>query len=141
MEWKDIDLDRKLISFRCKPEHRLKDSEDRQVRANEEVLEMLRRRRLQAGSCRWVFPSATGEVIDRRNALRELKIVARRAGVPNANFQVLRRIFATACATSGMPAFILKALMGHASVRTTERYYIGNAGGQGWVPPTMGSIG
>jgi len=60
MEWSDDDLKAERILFRNKPENRLKDHADRQVRANEAVLDMLRRRKLSAGGSRWVFPSVVG---------------------------------------------------------------------------------
>ena len=138
LEWDDVDLRAGTVAFRCKPEHQIKDREDRQLKANDAVLDMLRRRRLTAGSVRWVFPSAVSTVLRRENALRELKIVAYRAGVPDANFQIMRRTFATMCARSGIPSFVLKELLGHSSVRTTESYYVGVAGGSAWVPPIAG---
>jgi integrase len=49
LEWSDVDLPGRLITFRNKPEHRMKDHADRRVRANRAVLEMLNRRKLAAG--------------------------------------------------------------------------------------------
>ncbi|MBI4565941.1 MAG: tyrosine-type recombinase/integrase [Planctomycetes bacterium] len=139
MEWSDVDFDRGLIYFRCKPEHTIKDREERTVRANDALLEMLRRRRLVCGTTRWVFPNAKGGILGRENALRELKIVARRVGIPEANFQMMRRTFLRACAENGMPSFVLKALAGHSSVRTTEQYYVGAIAGTQWRPPVIGA--
>lgn len=140
VEWADIDLNKGIVSFRCKPEHQLKDREERTVSANSGVSDMLRRRRLSTGSSsRWIFPSTTGGVILREHALRELKKVASRAGVPWVNWQVLRRTFLTVCAASGVPSFVLKSIAGHSSIRTTEEYYIGAVGGALWKPPVIGA--
>ncbi len=138
LEWDDVDLSFGLVSFRCKPEHTLKDREERRVKTNEEVLGMLRRRKLAAGSGRWVFPSSVGTVLRRENALRQLKLVAKRVNVPQATFQMLRRTFATMAARSGVPSFVLREVLGHSSVKTTEGYYIGAAGGSAWTPPIIG---
>jgi integrase len=138
LEWVDVDLDNATVTFRNKPEHMLKDREERSVKANETVLAILRRRKLLCGNQRWVFPSTNGTVLSRCNVFRELKNVATQAKVPHANFQILRRTFATTCAAAGVPSFILKAMMGHSSVRTTERYYIGGTGGGSYVPPCVG---
>jgi integrase len=139
LEWEDVDLQQGIVSFRCKPEHQIKDREERRFCVNGAVLDMLRRRRLAAGACRWVFPSIVGTPLQREHALREFKAIAQRAEVSWANWQVLRRTFATECAKSGVPAFILKAVLGHTSVSTTERYYIGIAGTSKWVPPVIGA--
>ena len=140
LEWNDVDLDAEMVSFRCKAEHMLKDRAERRVRANEAVLAILRRRKLAAAGVRWVFPSAVGGTLERANAFRELKIAAKRAGVPGANFKILRATFATMCAKK-IPPFVLKEVMGHSSIRTTETFYVGNAGGGDWTPPLVGRSG
>ena len=139
LEWDDVDFRSCSVAFRDKPEHHLKDREERLVKTNDAVLDMLRCRKVAAGSCRWVFPSAVGGVLHRRNALRELKVIAEHVGIPWANWQVFRRTFTTTCARSGMPSFVLKEMLGHSSVRTTERYYVGVAGGSAWIPPITGA--
>jgi site-specific recombinase XerD len=101
-------------------------------------LEVLERRRSERGSSRWVFPSQAGGVLERRNVLREFKIVAGKAGIPSANFLILRHTALTALARGGVPPFVLKEIAGHRSIRTTERYYIGHLGGWEWSPPVLG---
>jgi integrase len=139
LEWADLDMAKRVVTFRCKPEHSTKDRQDRQLGANAPLLRMLQRRKLQAGKVRWVFPNIAGGVIDRGNALRELKVVARLAAVPWATFQIMRRTFITKCAAGGMPSFVLKSLAGHSSVKTTEQYYVGSIGGKKWIPPVVGA--
>lgn len=140
LEWPDIDFQQGILRFRNKPEHALKDREDRRVPGNAAVIRMLRRRLLQSGSLiRWVFPNAIGGILRRENALRELKRIADRAKVPWANFQLMRRTFLTSCASAGIPSFVLKALAGHSSVKTTEQYYIGVIGALEWKPPVVGA--
>jgi integrase len=138
LEWSDVDLGNKTVAFRSKPDHLLKDRDERSVKANEDVLAMLQRRKMSCGKQRWVFPSITGGVLSRANALREFKNVVKGTSIAFATFQILRKTFATTCAAAGVPSFILKAMMGHSSVRTTERYYIGGTGGGSYVPPCVG---
>lgn len=139
-EWTDIDFRNELIRLLDKVEHRIKDREERAVRANEAVVEMLhRRRKLTAVGCPLVFPSSEGGVLDRKNLLRELKRVARTAKVKKVNFLILRHTALTAAAQSCNQPFVLKQMAGHASIRTTERYYIGDVGSTAWTPPVVGS--
>jgi integrase len=52
--------------------------------------------------------------------------------------QALRRFFGTANARTGMPPFVLKQLMGHSNISTTQRHYIdGGAAAAGWTPRTI----
>ncbi len=136
LEWADIDLDRGLVHFANKAEHTLKSRQDRVVRMNRVVLGLLRRRRRSSES-RSVFSGALGQRLDRANALREIKIACRRAGVPWAHWLALRRTFLTRCAAVGMPPFVLREIAGHSSIRTTELYYIGAVEGPLWTPPVV----
>jgi integrase len=71
---------------------------------------------------------------------RDLGQAAERAGIEpkgRASAQALRRFFATVNARTGMPPFVLKQLMGHSSLETTQRHYVaGWSGGTGpgWTP-------
>lgn len=138
LEWSDLDLDQRLIRIVNKIEHGLKDREDRALRANALLLEVLERRRGKREASRWVFPSQAGGVLERSNVLREFKSVAEKAGIPSANFLILRHTALTSLARCGVPPFVLKEIAGHRSLRTTERYYIGQLGGWEWSPPVLG---
>lgn len=138
-EWSDIDFEHGAVRFTCKPEHMIKGYEERQVAANQVLIDMLRRRKLAAGTFRWVFANAHGGVIGGKNALRKLKIVAKRANVPAANFLIMRPTFLTRCARAIKQPFIVRDIAGHASIRTTEKYYIGELGASELKPPVVGS--
>jgi integrase len=138
-EWADVDLKGGLIRLLDKDEHRIKGRLERTVRANAVLLKMLRRRHLAAGGGRWVFPSSGGEVLDRKNLLRELKRVARTAKVKKVNFLILRHTALTSAARTCDQPFVLREMAGHTSIRTTERYYIGRFGAVAWTPPVLGS--
>jgi len=64
------------------------------------------------------------------NALRDIRSHARRAGIkPVAPLTIhtLRKSFAQNHAHCGTPSATLKALMGYASITTTEKYYLQNS--------------
>jgi integrase len=139
LEWSDIRFQEGQVCILNKDIHQLKNREDRIVKANPLVLNMLTRRwERRDEEVTWVFPSAEETVLDRRNVLREFKLVAARATIPWANFLILRHTALTALAKTGIPPFVLRELAGHASLRTTERYYIGNVGSCDWSPPPIG---
>lgn len=139
LEWSDIHLDQAEIRIVEKEDHPLKDRIERVIAANPLVLGMLRRRHeARKPQEPLVFPSAAGTVIDRRNVLRELKIVAKRVGLGQATFILLRHTALTGLARTGIPPFVLKQIAGHATLRTTERYYIGDVGGNLCIPPCIG---
>lgn len=61
------------------------------------------------------------------NVLRTMKTHVRKAGLELSapmTIHTLRKSFAQNHAFSGTPMAVLKGLMGHASVRTTEQYYL-----------------
>lgn len=139
LEWKDIELESRQIQLRSREEYMVKDRRDRAVRANGLVLAMLHRRLAERRpEIPWVFPSTVGRPLDPGRVLKQLQAVARRAGLPKTNFNILRHTALTAIAKSGVPNFVLKEMAGHATVRTTERYYIGHLGGRDWEIPEVG---
>jgi len=61
------------------------------------------------------------------NVLKQFKRYCRRAGIPDdekLTLHCLRKSFAQNLADVGTPAPTLKRLMGHASIRTTEEFYL-----------------
>ncbi len=139
LEWCDIDWDLGRLQLRSKPEYLLKDGEDRTISANPLLLETLRRRQKEVGEQhRWVFPSQSGSPYDRRNLLREFKVIAERAEIPDANWRTLRATGLTALARSGASLWVLKEASGHQDVRTTSRYYLASMGGESWALPELG---
>jgi len=85
-------------------------------------------------------PAPEFRIARRDTFYRDLMGAAERAGInprTRASPQALRRFFGTANARMGMPPFVLKQLMGHSSIRTTERHYVAGwtgGAGAGWTP-------
>jgi integrase len=64
------------------------------------------------------------------NVLRDIRSHARKAGINSSaplTVHTLRKSFAQNHAHCGTPSATLKALMGHASITTTEKYYLQNS--------------
>jgi integrase len=137
LKWEDIDFSRRVMVVRWTSEYHIKDKEERPIGLNRGALAVLKRRKSRAGSSQWVFTTQNGTLISNTNALKEFKKAAARAKVPWANFRILRASMATRSAEVLLP-FVLKNIMGHASIRTTEKFYVN---GQSWskipTPPTL----
>lgn len=139
LEYSDIDFDENTIQLSNKEEHPIKTRVQRVVNGNVVVMKMLKERYDARSEHRWVFPSLTGDCLDRKNLLRELKAAARRAKISpkRVNFLIIRHTALTASAAHAAP-FVLKEMAGHGTIRTTERYYIGKLSGAKHVPPAIG---
>ena len=58
-------------------------------------------------------------------ASHQWKLACRRVRIEDVSFHGIRKSFASWLAQSGCRPFALRDLMGHASVTTTDRYYVG----------------
>jgi integrase len=142
LEWSDVNLSGGhcqdgTLYVRTKELNPIKDREERPLPINDAVRSMLLTRRQLVKDCPWVFPNPDNKPHNRHTFGRDFGSIAKKAGVPQLTPQSLRRAFATLQAHAGVPAFILKNQMGHASVTTTEKFYIGGGAGA-WVPRAIG---
>lgn len=71
-----------------------------------------------------VFPTRQGTRLIQRNLLRELKAVGRQLGVMGVrvSFHTFRHTFAVSYLRAGGNLYYLARILGHSSVKTTERY-------------------
>ena len=118
----DVDLERGLVTIRS-----TKVYENREIKANEAALEVLRRRLLASGGG-LVFTTGKGTKLSRDNVRRDMILAARRAGLKRPEEvtpHTLRRSWATATAPHvSMP--VLVRLGGWRDGRVLSRYYMGN---------------
>lgn len=133
---KDVHWDKGLLHVANKPEHLLKDKQDRLLRLNDRALEILRRRRSLDREA-YLFGSRKGTPLNLKTASGRFKRFARLAGVPDANFQTLRKTCLTRCAEFMAP-IVLMAFAGHSDVKTTDEYYIARDALRMPPPPAIG---
>lgn len=97
----------------------------RDVGLTPKALDALRRRRAQAEGS-FIFPSRIGNGHDWNRPMNELEPAHQKAlqksGVAPFRLYDLRHTFASRAVEAGMDSLTLKALMGHADLKTTSRY-------------------
>jgi integrase len=95
----------------------------RSIPASQRVLEMLMRRREQAGSSVWVFPAPTKTGHINQSSLRKQHAAAIKAAeIQWFVVYSLRHTCLTRWAESGMDVYRLQRLAGHEDISTTMRY-------------------
>jgi integrase len=119
LTWADVDLDRKVVTFRGTKEKRT-----RHVPICDELLTVLKAMpsRFQGGP---VFIDEAGVTVTPDRALRAFQRAAVAAKVPHADrlrFHDLRHAFGTSLAELNVSLREIQALLGHAQIGTTERY-------------------
>ncbi|MEL0156338.1 tyrosine-type recombinase/integrase [Sphingopyxis sp.] len=116
-KWSEIDLDRQ--SWRI-PMERAKTSKSRQVALSEAAMEVLRSLRRWEG-CDYVVPNP--ETLQPYTSIYHSWDSARRSvGLGDIRVHDLRHAFATRLAEAGTSIYIVSKALGHASVRSSERY-------------------
>jgi len=103
--------------------HKSKSGEDYWVPMNDELRAILRGLPSRMRSC-WVFPSETGETpLDPKNFTNRIyRPALRRAGIVDFTWHDLRHSFASRLTMSGVDIRTVQELLGHKSLRMTERY-------------------
>jgi len=118
LEWADVDLQARKLTVRGEV---AKSSQSRVVPLTKRAQAILSDWREQSEGDGLVFPSRIGggrlKNID--GAWREL---CREANITKLRWHDLRHTFGTRAALAGVSMVVLKALMGHSAITTTERY-------------------
>lgn len=130
LEWTDIDLERRTIHVHRGRHGAPKSGRARVVEIFDSVLPVLRAMKLRSGTNVRLWPSvrrtATGgeRVRSVSGVHLAFKAALRRAGLDSA-FRIhdMRHTFAGLYLTAGGDIYRLSQLLGHASVRVTERVY------------------
>ena len=88
------------------------------------IVDLLRQRKKRAVS-QWIFPNPLHPEMPTSpdSAYRHLKILLKRAGLPNIRFHDLRHTFATHALTSGVDAKTLSGILGHTNASFTLDTY------------------
>lgn len=117
-KWSDINLSDGTLYL-----ENPKNGESRYVTLNSVAIELLTRmHRKRRRSCPWVFPSKTsanGHIVDLRRAF---KSVCAAAKITNLRIHDLRRSHAVQLLNAGVDHFIIKEILGHKSLKSTQVY-------------------
>jgi len=118
LQWSDVNLSDATIHFRD-----TKNGESRYVAVNSVALEVLTEmHKKRRKSCPWVFPSKkgkTGHLVDIRHPF---KVICKAAKIKNIKPHDLRRSHATQLLNSGVDVMIVKEILGHKSLKSTQVY-------------------
>jgi integrase len=116
LHWDHVDFDRREIRV-----DRTKSGKTRFININGTLLSLLRRQRMEDPKSELVFPSfRTGQpFVEVGKAFRR---ACKTASITGLRFHDLRHTFASRLVARGVDIITVKELLGHSSVRITERY-------------------
>ena len=118
LEWSDIDLGRAMLTVRGGI---AKTSKTRHIPLNQHILEVMRKWKAQTRGEGLVFESPEGGKFD--NIKRAWQNLLGRAEIKNFRWHDLRHHFASKLVQNGVDLYVVKDLLGHASIVMTERHY------------------
>lgn len=120
LRWTDFDSAKSLVTVQSSNEYRVKGGKMRIVPVPPQALAILDGLRKIA---EWIFCTPDGEPFRGEYVQKKLKKCLRAAGLPEyLHWHSLRHTHGTLAANSGVPIHIIKQIMGHSSVKTTEMY-------------------
>lgn len=116
LKWQNVDFDRKQISIK-----ESKSSKERKIPINSILFSLLYALKAQNGQSEHVFPNpATG--MPYTDIKRSFGTACENADIEDLRYHDLRHTFATRLVRRGVDLVIVKELLGHASIVTTQRY-------------------
>lgn len=118
LEWEDVDLKRRQIYVRNKPDHPLKDHEARTVPITKLLIDVLKG---LPRNGQWVFTSPEGKRWNSANLSRRVAPLFRKVGIAGA-FHTLRHAYASHLVMAGVDLPTVQKLLGHSSITTTMIY-------------------
>ncbi len=114
LKWQDLDFNKGLIGL-----FQTKSGKIRYIPMSMAVKEALLKRRINKKSETWVFPGESGEPFNFRKAFETAR---KNAGLNDLRVHDLRHTFASHLRMSGADLMTVKELLGHSSLKMTERY-------------------
>jgi len=119
LQWDWIDFKENMIQL---PQTNTKNKKIRKIPINEKVRKILLKLKLKTGGNKYVFESP---VVPNKNISyiqRSFKTACRKANIDNLRFHDLRHTTATRLVESGVPLHAISKLLGHSTIKITERY-------------------
>lgn len=116
LRWSQVDLTKRVIQVK-----QTKSGKDRLIPINGTLFEVLAGLKASDGTSDYVFPNPeTGKPYT--EVKKSFKEACKRAGITALRFHDLRHTFATRLVTAGVDIVTVRDLLGHFSVRMTQRY-------------------
>ena len=116
MRWEDVDFENRLWLV-----PRSKNGRPRYIQLGQRAVDILQERHANATGNPLVFPNpSTGR--EYQCIFHCWRVAREAAGLPNLRIHDLRHSFASALVNEGVPLFDVQELLGHSSIKTTQRY-------------------
>lgn len=130
VQWKDIDLEQKILTIRNKPNFKTKSGKIRQIPISDSLFELLSS--LLGNTNENVFElnnpesylfNIEGKRYNQEYITRTFKKFLRKAGMhENLHFHCTRHTFLSQLASQGVSIYHLKEIAGHSDIKTTQIY-------------------
>ncbi len=114
LKWENLDFNNAHISLT-----KTKSGKVRHIPMTVAVKQVLLQRRLNKKSDMWVFPGKKGKPYDFGGAFETVRV---KAGLKDVRLHDIRHTFASNLAMRGADMMTIKELLGHSSLKMTERY-------------------
>lgn len=125
LRWEDMNFTAGTIAVsRSFTNGKIAETKNYQTRYIPMTREVVRRLQRQIGNRGFVFceDSSPERPWPYNRALRQLRSRCRRSGVRVVGWHILRHTFASQLVTKGVPIYSVMKLLGHSSIKMTERY-------------------
>ncbi len=125
LRWQDVDLETgRIVVRQAAWEDEIgtpKGGRSREVQLGDEIRAALKEHphRLR---CELVFPSENGGLLDTSGCVWALRRIGKAAGLGHVGWHALRHTFASHLVQRGVSLYVVKELLGHVDIRTTQRY-------------------
>jgi integrase len=120
LKWDNVDLSNRRITIESSEGDQVKCGKCRVVPLNKDALEVLKGLKNHTA---WVFADANDNRFNSNTVSKKFKKYVRSCSLPaDIHFHTLRTTFASWGINNGIPAYAMKTLLGHSSVKTTEGY-------------------
>lgn len=125
MQWNWIDFLQNQITVKCSDDFQTKSKKERIVPMSEKVRSILFRRFNSAShiSSEVVFYSRKGKMLYQETISKQFKKIVRKSNLSDKiHFHTLRHSFASILVQKGVSLYVVKELLGHEDLATTQIY-------------------
>ncbi|GAB63130.1 MAG: site-specific integrase [Candidatus Jettenia sp.] len=127
LEYKDIDLEKKLIYIKNKDNFRTKSGKERIIPLHDKLVSMFEEKK--EGTCfTYTYYQKSNNIYHKKNIIQEdtlsrnFKNVVKKVGLIDVGIHTLRHTFASHHAMNGTPIWLIAQWLGHSTTYITELY-------------------